>query len=565
MSTTNIISQNKHLEQAFQPGYVCVKRNDIPRYIDHGDEKDYSGKSIYDQAKYNYKDRRKLKEKISVCHWGQRKLFLSELEFCIKHGNRSKFVIYVGAAPGNHLNYLVQMFPEFLFHLYDPLNFDKDLEKKNNVKIFNRYFTDEDCRDYVKNKDFNCLLISDIRNADYIVSKFSSEEDKAKTIYDDMKLQEGWIEILNPEMSLLKFKLPWSDSKTEYFEGTISLPIFGRYETAESRLIVPKNPRKVFYDNRKYEKEMYYFNTVTRVSYFEDQDDFSSYQDVTGLCHCYDCSCEIKLFKDYIQSDFNCCFPKDKDLMKSVFTASETLTKIINVKIEIVVDGKKILKIRDLRDDVSEKQQYHENTFKETKIDPMLRNKIDKKYNMKNVRVVELLKGKLVPKDLSDPKSKIYESEKGYEIMFIGKKELNEIKELRSLSVFNDYFFFPIIDFSYTKNSLALLFPAEINKINIMDLDKEKVFLYVVYFVKFLSDKVLYLDSLSVKDFNIVRSKTNFFNNDEVLNFDFQLQFKKYNKIKFGNIDIKKVLVKIGLELSIKNDEIDKFVKMIKS
>ncbi len=44
----------------------------------------------------------------STCHWGQRKLFLTELEFFSLFLNESQegTVIYVGSAPGTHLFYL---------------------------------------------------------------------------------------------------------------------------------------------------------------------------------------------------------------------------------------------------------------------------------------------------------------------------------------------------------------------------------------------------------------------------------------------------------------------------
>ena len=36
----------------------------------------------------------------SIIHWGQRKLFIAELEFMLLHGGDAQTVIYAGAAPG---------------------------------------------------------------------------------------------------------------------------------------------------------------------------------------------------------------------------------------------------------------------------------------------------------------------------------------------------------------------------------------------------------------------------------------------------------------------------------
>ena len=48
-----------------------------------------------------------------VCHWGQRKLLLSEVEFFTTFFDplASALVIYAGAAPGHHIPLLSEMFP----------------------------------------------------------------------------------------------------------------------------------------------------------------------------------------------------------------------------------------------------------------------------------------------------------------------------------------------------------------------------------------------------------------------------------------------------------------------
>ena len=72
--------------------------------------------------------RRRTGETKTVIHWGQRKLLMSEIEFLTEHAsevpkmlflsfyssdnNQSQWVIYAGAAPGTHINFLADMFPE---------------------------------------------------------------------------------------------------------------------------------------------------------------------------------------------------------------------------------------------------------------------------------------------------------------------------------------------------------------------------------------------------------------------------------------------------------------------
>jgi len=68
----------------------------------------------------------------TVLHWGQRKLFFSELEFFLRYTSSRlpqpgkevlQQVVYAGAAPGIHTNYLSDLFPGLRFHLVDPAPF----------------------------------------------------------------------------------------------------------------------------------------------------------------------------------------------------------------------------------------------------------------------------------------------------------------------------------------------------------------------------------------------------------------------------------------------------------
>lgn len=62
-------------------------------------------------------------EKEEIRHWGQRKLLLVEIWFLMNYGHLSKNVIYAGAAPGMHIEYLSKLFQQHKFYLYDPNEF----------------------------------------------------------------------------------------------------------------------------------------------------------------------------------------------------------------------------------------------------------------------------------------------------------------------------------------------------------------------------------------------------------------------------------------------------------
>lgn len=76
----------------------------------------------------------------TVNHWGQRKLLLSEIEFLTEHANEHTIVIYAGAAPGTHIQYLSrELFPKIKFVLVDPSPFS--IRETEKIEIINELFT----------------------------------------------------------------------------------------------------------------------------------------------------------------------------------------------------------------------------------------------------------------------------------------------------------------------------------------------------------------------------------------------------------------------------------------
>ena len=86
-------------------------------------------------------------------HNGQRKLLMTEIEFITneyyKLDKSNKIILYIGASTGIdsvHTYTLAKMFPEFEYHLYDKNKFYPKLYELENVKIFKRWFTDNDSK-----------------------------------------------------------------------------------------------------------------------------------------------------------------------------------------------------------------------------------------------------------------------------------------------------------------------------------------------------------------------------------------------------------------------------------
>uniref|UniRef100_A0A6B2L6V4 Cap-specific mRNA (nucleoside-2'-O-)-methyltransferase n=1 Tax=Arcella intermedia TaxID=1963864 RepID=A0A6B2L6V4_9EUKA len=145
----------------------------------------------------------------SVDHWGQRKLLFSEIEFLSLHAmDEDVVVIYAGAAPGTHTNYLSDMFPRAYFYLVDPAPFQARASER--IEIVQDYFSDEMAEGLVRRfGDRVRLFVSDIRSLD----REMDDERKEGRVAIDMEWQMKWHEILKPKVSMLKFRLPYPPQK----------------------------------------------------------------------------------------------------------------------------------------------------------------------------------------------------------------------------------------------------------------------------------------------------------------------------------------------------------------
>jgi len=275
--------------------------------------------------KLNPRSRRRKYEKEHTnkknIHKGQRKLLLTEIEFITNEyhkldSKKQKIILYIGASKDKnsiHTHTLINMFPEFEYHLYDNNDFYDKLYKLKNVKIFKRWFTDNDSKNY-KNK--NVLLISDMRDPDIGISKNNKNLNfQNKIVFDDMKVQKKFYEDIKPVSALLKFRLPWNPCKTKYLDGDIYYQLWQGPHSTETRLV--PNGKIKEYDNTSYEERLFYFNTETRFRYYPHN----------YICygHCFDCMSEITILENYI---------KFKKLKLSVCDLGRKISKELSINKE---------------------------------------------------------------------------------------------------------------------------------------------------------------------------------------------------------------------------------------
>jgi hypothetical protein len=285
----------------------------------------------------------------SKCHWGQKKLLLSEIQFFTRicktlniKSLKDYAVVYIGAAAGHHMPILYNLFPDLIWLLYDPAPFSKDImkhpTKDKSVFVYNMYFTDDTLEHVRKNcQGRKILFISDIR-----------EETKEEDIIKDMRNQAFWGTELNSPFMLHKFRLPYEEleiipksnlqfklndklfinpnlkiTKNKnmlYLKGDIYLQIFPPPYSGELRLFVEQKDGKyefAEYDYLDIENRLVYFNSYIRPYFYCSNDDkickeYKYINYIPGYDTSVECLMEYKVVMDYYNYFFNI---KDKKII----------------------------------------------------------------------------------------------------------------------------------------------------------------------------------------------------------------------------------------------------------
>ena len=276
----------------------------------------------------------------TTIHWGQRKLHLSEVEFFTLYWDPTKVpnptCVYAGAAPGTHIELLSKMFPNFTFHLYDPGAFI--IKPTARIQIFNEYFTDDVARKYSGRTDI--LFLSDIRTADYKalnkeelikrgITTFDNDDQaigpddiiddayaaaeihNEDQIWGDMNMQQSWVQIMNPEHALLKFRLPYpldgKDVKVQYLRGVVYWQVWAPQTSTETRLKPVRNAKGVYdiseWSILEYEQWSFHHNSIVREQWrykniFNGTDQLI---DSPELLNDFDSTAEAMILKLYLE------------------------------------------------------------------------------------------------------------------------------------------------------------------------------------------------------------------------------------------------------------------------
>lgn len=247
----------------------------------------------------------------TTLHDGQLKLFCALIQFItffinLDDKEYEHIIIYVGSAPGININIvddLLSNYKNLHWFLYDKNIFDLNLYKKhiddrNRVTIIQDYANKtniEKLKIQIDNKykKYKLYLVSDMRLD-------TSDEG----IIETNELQSNIMEILQPEYSQLKFRIPYEFlNNYKYHNGEIFIQAFSPQHSAETRLVVSKKnieSKNHNYD-QKYENQMYIFNRFYRALKYKYSN--KQGQPVNKFYHtfdnCHDCVLMSRIYQAF--------------------------------------------------------------------------------------------------------------------------------------------------------------------------------------------------------------------------------------------------------------------------
>lgn len=254
---------------------------------------------------------------ITTEYWGTRKLLLTDIEFLTNYARDQKYlVIYIGAAPGLHINFLSTLFPTLEFVLVDRKRIET--KKTNNIYIRSGEFMDDIVKEYSKSRR-DLLLICDVHS-------FGTQDDLDDNMLLDMNNQMKWHQSLKPIASLLTIHFPQRKNRIRFLKGDVIFEPWSSRHPNSCRLVALKGANDFEYDSRQLKSSMAYFQSELRTTYYEhDLEDSND----DGLDHCYDCRCEIFILSQYLEKIQDV---KKPHLLSSVSTMSAKIAQNINDK-----------------------------------------------------------------------------------------------------------------------------------------------------------------------------------------------------------------------------------------
>lgn len=179
-------------------------------------------------------------------------------ELCCYGSTYKSVVVYVGAACGQHICTLAQMYPDTMFILVDPNPFHPSLSllETSQIKLVTNKWDASEARSWLQEDDLgvqisgggvNTFFVSDIRSGD---TKDVGTVDGDILVMKDEKTQEEILGVLvssgaNVVGAMMKFRAPYdceAHSSVTRIKGSLWVQAFSPPSSSELRLVVVVRP-----------------------------------------------------------------------------------------------------------------------------------------------------------------------------------------------------------------------------------------------------------------------------------------------------------------------------------
>jgi hypothetical protein len=270
-------------------------------------------------------------------HFGQRKLFLSELQFftrifATRHDEAT--IVYAGSAPGIHLAYLGDLYPNLHWILVDPNPFilRRDVRTHPKWRVINGLFTDALAHELATQlQGRTVIFISDIRT-----NVHGGESPYDLDILWNKAMQYNWMMVMKPRYSLLKFRHPfyqemdlknyethyqrepyksafelarrngldfkanYDKKQLVYLAGEVYLQVWPGQASSEARLFVDyERDKHALQLHEDTETKFFYYNNIQRGYLIHNDPRAFATIKSEGFCLCVDCAKEYQIWRDY--------------------------------------------------------------------------------------------------------------------------------------------------------------------------------------------------------------------------------------------------------------------------
>lgn len=247
---TQKIKKIETIKKTEKKNSEIVPKTNFPIIVEKSQPKYYYVSNINYYLKYVPSNKERHPFYKNLQKQGQLKLLLNEIRFLsedleIHNFKDDNFILlYIGSGKGYHIPVLINMYRKYKIQwiLYDPNGHCDELiklstEMPNKIVINNSLFTDKDIDDFVIPNNYKFIFISDIRSID----NNASEPSTANLLFD-YKIQNKIISNLNPDFSLVKYRMPFPDQwdKQVFYKpvGKEYIQAFSKNNSSEFRIFL---------------------------------------------------------------------------------------------------------------------------------------------------------------------------------------------------------------------------------------------------------------------------------------------------------------------------------------